>query len=88
MDDPANPFNDRLIYEVIERSDRVCEIKITECLWAKTFREAGAAEIGYAVCCAGDWAMCQAFNPKLHLTRTQTLMQGAACCDYRWVLEE
>ena len=88
MDDPADPFHDRLTFEVIERTDRICEIEISECLWAKTFREAGAPEIGYAACCSGDWAMCQAFNPKMRLTRTKTLMQGDDCCNYRWVLEE
>jgi hypothetical protein len=88
MDDPRDLFNCFLIYDIIERTDRVCEIRVTECLWAKTFREAGASDIGYAVCCAGDWAMCQAFNPKMHLTRTKTLMQGDDCCNYRWELED
>jgi hypothetical protein len=88
IDDPANPFHDRLTFDVIERTDTVCEIRITECLWAKTFREAAAAAIGYAVCCSGDPAMCQAFNPRMQLIRNKTLMQGDDCCDYRWVLDE
>ena len=88
MDDMDNPFHDRLTFEVIERTDHVCEIKITECLWAKTFREAGAPEMGYAVCCAGDWGMCQAFNPEIKLTRTKTLMKGDECCNYRWEWKE
>lgn len=88
MDDRYDLFNRFLVYDVIERTDRVCELRVTECLWAKTFREAGAADIGHAVCCAGDWANCRAFNPKLRLERTKTLMQGDDCCNYRWVLEE
>jgi hypothetical protein len=88
LDDPYYLFNRFLVYDIVERTDRVCEIRITECLWAKTFREAGAADIGHPVCCAGDSANCQAFNPKMRLERTKTLMQGDDCCDYRWVLEE
>ena len=88
MDDRHDLFNRYLVYDIIARTDRVCEIRITECLWAKTFREAGAEDIGHAVCCAGDWAMCQAFNPKMRLTRTKTLMQGDDYCNYRWVLDD
>ena len=88
FDDADNPFHDRLTFDVVERTDSVCEIKITECLWAKTFCEASAPDIGYAVSCSGDSAMCHAFNPKMRLERTKTLMQGDDYCDYRWVLEE
>jgi hypothetical protein len=88
LDDRRSLFNRVLVYDVVERTERVCEIRVTECLWAKTFREAAAPDIGYAVCCAGDAAMCEAYNPKLRLERTKTLMLGDDYCDYRWVLEE
>jgi hypothetical protein len=85
MDDPDNQ---RITFEVVERTDRVWEIKVTECLMAKTFREAGAADIGYAVQCSGDPALCRGFNPKIRQLRTKTLMQGDDCCNHRWVWEE
>ena len=44
-------WSDRLTFEVLNNSQNVFEIKFTECLWAKTFREADASEIGYAGVC-------------------------------------
>jgi hypothetical protein len=69
----------------IERTPESYEIKITECLWARTFREANAADLGFATICYGDEAMAAAFDPRLKLTRTTTLMNGDDCCHFRWV---
>ncbi len=71
----------------IEKTDKAAELRVTECLWAATFREAGAADIGYASICHPDFAAASAFNPKIRMTRTKTLMQGHECCNHRWVLE-
>jgi len=77
-----------LTRDIIEDTDRAFEIRVTECLWAKTFREGGASDIGYASICHPDYAACQAFNPKIRMIRTKTLMQGDDHCDHRWVWEE
>ncbi len=74
-------------YKFVEETDKAAEARITECLWAKTFREMDAADIGYATICYPDFAAVPAFNPKLKLTRTKTLMQGHNCCNHRWVME-
>jgi len=76
-----------LTYEIVEDTPKAFELRITECLWAKTFREAKASEIGYAVCCHGDYAGIQAFNPSLEMVRTKTLMQGDAFCNHRFVVK-
>jgi hypothetical protein len=82
------PFwNHVLTYTFIENSDKVWEWKITECLSAKTFREANASDIGYATLCYGDYGFPEGFNPKIRLTRTKTLMQGHDCCNHRYVWE-
>lgn len=73
--------------EVIEMRPDFLRMKITECLWAKVFREAGAADIGYAAICHPDVAMASAFNPKIRLERPTTLMQGHDCCDFRYSWE-
>jgi hypothetical protein len=69
----------------IERTPKSYEIKATECLWAQTFREANAADLGFATICYSDEAMAAAFDPRLKLTRTRTLMKGDDCCHFRWV---
>jgi hypothetical protein len=71
----------------IERTPKSYEMRVTECLWAQTFREANAADIGFASICYGDEAMAAAFDPRLKLTRTTTLMNGGDYCDFRWVWE-
>jgi hypothetical protein len=60
---------------------------MTECLWAKTFLDANAADIGFACVCFPDYAVAQAFNPKMKMIRDKTLMQGHDCCNHRYVIE-
>lgn len=74
-------------YKFVEETDKAAEARITECLWAKTFREMDAADIGYAAICYPDFATTPAFNPKLKMTRTKTLMQGHDGRNHRWVME-
>jgi hypothetical protein len=77
-----------LTFDIVEDTDRALEVRITECLWAKTFREGGASDIGYARVCHQDYVYCQAFNPKIKMIRTKTLMQGDDYCNHRWIWEE
>ena len=41
---------------------------VTECLWAKTFRDLVAAEIGAMLICHRDYADCRGFNPRITMT--------------------
>jgi len=77
----------RATFEIIYSDEHVLEMKTTECLWAKTFREANAADIGYASCCYQDYPAAKAYNPKLKFIREKTLMQGHEYCDNKWVME-
>ena len=81
-------WSDRLTFEILNDDEEVFEIKFTECLWAKTFREANASEIGYAGVCYQDYGMTKAFNPKLKLDRKTTLMQGNDCCHFKWFMSK
>ncbi len=74
-----------LTREVVEDTPQAFELRVTECLWAKTFREMGAADIGYLLLCHTDYADCQGFSPRITLTRSKTLMQGDDCCNHRFV---
>ena len=74
-----------LTFSIVEDTDKAFEIKVTECLWAKTFRGMKAGDIGYAAICHGDYGYAEGFNPKIKMIRTKTLMQGHDCCDHRWV---
>jgi len=86
-----NPFYKQVLtYNIVEKTDNAVEIRVTECLWAKTFRQASepdAVDIGYASICYPDYAMASAFNPKMKMIRNKTLMQGHDCCNHRYVWE-
>lgn len=70
-----------------KRTEKSAEWKVTECLFADTFREMDAADIGYATQCYPDFAAAATATPKCKLFRTKTLMQGHDYCDFRYVWE-
>jgi hypothetical protein len=79
---PNAVFQNTLTYEILKDTEKEAEIKITECLWANTFRKLNAAEIGYAFVCIDDEASVKAYNPKITLNRPKLLMRGDDECRY------
>ena len=80
-------FRGRVVMEVTESTETVHQLKVTECLWASTWRDAGAGDEGYAMICHADFAFARSFNPKVEMVRDQTLMQGHPCCNHRYVIK-
>lgn len=68
----------------LRRTDRVLEFNVTRCRYAEYFKEIGLPELGALFHCARDFAMVEGFNPGIGLKRTQTLMEGAPYCDFRF----
>jgi hypothetical protein len=87
LKNPDHFWKNVLSLSIVEDSPKAFEIKVTECLWAKTFRGMNAADIGFATICFPDYASASGFNPKLKMIRTKTLMQGHDCCNHRYVME-
>jgi hypothetical protein len=52
--------------------------------YAEFYKELGLAELGYLVHCNRDHAMTEGFNSDLTLARTQTVIEGAPHCDFRF----
>jgi len=84
---PSGLMQNALTYQIIEDTPQAFELKIAECLWAKSIREANAGDLGYVLMCYGDFAAARAFNPKMRMIRTKTLMQGDEFCNHRYVIE-
>ncbi len=78
-------FKNMMTWEVIEQTDRVYEMKVSECLWHKIFKEYDAMDIGYVYVCYNDFASAKEAHSKITLERTKTLMQGDDCCNHRWI---
>jgi len=70
--------------EPLRRSDRALEFNVTRCRYAEYFKELGLPELGALFHCARDFAMIEGFNPGIGLKRTQTIMEGASHCDFRF----
>ena len=87
MKDLNHFWKHALTFDVMENTENAFEVKVTECLWAKTFRNNDAADIGYACICHSDFVAAEAFNPKMKLIRTKTLMQGHDCCNHRYIMK-
>ena len=77
---------DYLTGEVVEDTDKVFEMRVTECLTGTVYREAGfEGDIGHAAVCNMDYTWPPAFNPDFKMERTKTLMQGHDCCNHRYI---
>ncbi len=74
--------------EVLAQTPEVFECNVNGCRYADFFRQLEEPELGFLICCGGDWAMAEGIGPDLELTRTQTIMQGAPHCDFRYRLRE
>jgi hypothetical protein len=74
-----------LTMEIIEDTDLVFEIRVTDCLAAESYLPYKAGDIGFAAVCWGDYNWATDFNPKIKLVRDKTLMQGHDCCNHKYI---
>lgn len=69
---------------VIRDDPDAFEFNVTRCRYAEMYRRLGLADLGPILSCSRDAKMIDGFNPALVFTRTQTLMDGAGHCDFRY----
>jgi hypothetical protein len=87
MRKPGPLYQHTLTFEIIKDTVKEAEMRITECLWAKTFRQENAADIGFAMVCNPDLANLKAYNPQIALNRSKLLMEGNNECRFRYILK-
>jgi hypothetical protein len=73
--------------EVKEQTDTSFTFNVVKCRYAETYKAMGLGEIGHLLSCNRDGAFCEGYDPKLKLERTQTIMQGASHCDFKYRYE-
>jgi len=71
------------VHVMDETNDRL-DFNVTRCGYAEFYKQLGLAELGYRIHCSRDHAAVAGFNDQLELSRSQTIMQGAPCCDFRF----
>ena len=70
--------------EMLAESEDRLEFNVTRCGYAQLYKDWGLDELGFQLQCSRDFPMLEGFNGEIELTRIQTIMQGAACCDFRY----
>ena len=84
---PAGPgagFEFPVESEVVENTEDSFGRNFTACAFADYFREIGEPEIGALLTCGVDFAVEKKLRPDWEFRRTQTRMQGAPFCEFRW----
>ncbi len=76
--------DDALTIEVIDEKPGVFDFDVKRCRYAETYRAMGLGDIGDILSCNRDGAFCEGYDPRIKLTRTQTIMSGASHCDFRY----
>lgn len=71
-----------LEYEIIANTADSFDMDVHQCRYAEMMEELGGREFGHLLICNGDFAAASAIGMKLN--RSQTRMQGAAYCDFRY----
>jgi len=79
--------DDALEIEVLRATDTQFDYNVRRCRYAETYREMGLGTIGHLLSCNRDGVFCQGYDPRIAFQRTQTLMEGAEHCDFRYTFD-
>lgn len=80
--------DDAMQIEVLEQGEQRFSFNVTRCRYAEMYRALGIPELGALLSCNRDRTLIQGFNREVELERTQTIMEGAPYCDFRYRVRE
>jgi hypothetical protein len=72
---------------VLRDDEEAFQFNVTRCRFAEMYEHLGLADLGPYLSCGRDGAMIEGFNTEIAFTRTQTIMEGAPHCDFRYALD-
>ena len=70
--------------DIVESDAERYSFDVTRCKYAEMYNELGYGDLGSIFSCTRDFEFVAGFNPDVKLERTQTIMQGAPHCDFRY----
>lgn len=70
--------------EELERNSERWNFNVTRCRYAELYRALGMEQLGATMSCNRDAALVEGFAEDVVLERSQTIMEGASCCDFRY----
>jgi predicted nucleic-acid-binding Zn-ribbon protein len=74
--------------EEVDHTEETYAFNIIRCGYAEFYKKMGVPELGFLLSCSRDFALTEGMSPDLNLTRTQTIMQGASHCDFRFRMKQ
>jgi hypothetical protein len=74
--------------EILNDQGGRLDFNVTRCRYAEMYRALGIPELGSIFSCNRDYALIDGFNHEARLDRTQTIMQGAPHCDFRYLFPD
>ena len=75
-----------LIVEIVEQDEAHYGFNVTRCKFHEMYDAMGAGDLGFLLSCNRDYAYFEGLAPDVQFGRTQTRMQGAAFCDFRYTV--
>lgn len=76
--------DDALELKILKHDKSHLHFDVTRCRYAEMYKALGMTELGKTLSCNRDFALIRGFNPRTSLSRTQTIMDGAPFCDFRY----
>ncbi|RCK73175.1 MAG: L-2-amino-thiazoline-4-carboxylic acid hydrolase [Anaerolineae bacterium] len=76
--------DDAMQIEILTQNEREFSFNVQRCRYAELYRALGMEQVGQVLSCSRDQALMAGFNPEIELTRTQTIIEGAPFCDFRY----
>jgi hypothetical protein len=80
--------NGALELTVLRDDTEALEFNVTRCQFAEMYHRLGLGDLGPILSCGRDGAMIEGFNADIGFSRTQTIMEGAEYCDFRYKLSQ
>ena len=76
--------NGALKIEMIKETESELFFDVTHCEYAQMYEKMEIKDLGFTLSCIRDFSFLKGFNPQIELKRTQTIMEGAKYCDFRF----
>lgn len=70
--------------ENVSIDEHTLNFDVTRCRYAELYQKLGIQNLGHLMSCSRDFPFMDGFNPKIKLTRTKTIMEGHAICDFHY----
>jgi hypothetical protein len=79
--------DDAFEIKMIKETEKELFFDVSYCGYAQIYEKLGVKSLGCTLSCIRDFYFLEGFNPKITLKRTKTIMEGADCCNFRYVEE-